>query len=220
MRLAETTFATYDGLTVAVDRILRSAEVHASEQCLVAGAQPVRIAQFASGRRVARAAASTLGYVIEAIGSGPGGDPLFPDALVGSISHTRRHAVAAVGLSTHYRAIGVDVDDDRPLEPAATGAIASPAEIAVVMRVVSGTAPLLGASITFSLKEAIFKCQFPALQLRDLDFRDVLLSAPDGVTLRARARRPDSRLSELLVAMQLQVLKIGGARVCLALVPR
>ena len=82
----------------------------ALEESLVERAAPKRRREFALGRTCARAALEKLGHGDAAIGRRANGAPLWPQGIVGSITHTRDYAAAVVGQARHFSGIGVDAE--------------------------------------------------------------------------------------------------------------
>lgn len=135
--------------------------IWSEEEHLVAGVTPRSRAQFAAGRDAARQAMVALGMPAVGIGRGTEGEPLFPTELRGSISHTRDHAVALVGLATDYGSVGVDLDDARALGDAAAAEITWELEVSRIQRAMNLADRAAAQNFAFSAKEAIFKCQYP-----------------------------------------------------------
>ena len=172
-----------------------------------------RRGQFVVGREAARLAMKALGAEHKGIGIGTEGEPLFPAGVRGSISHTHRHSLAVVGWERAYRAIGIDIDDARPLGDAAAGGVTWKTEVKRIQRAMELGAPS-AQNFAFSAKEAIFKCQYPltlnasltALQAR-------LLPAEDepSVCLRVAGWRVNVKTSQVLSAIVVsrQVLAAG-----------
>jgi len=148
-------------------------ELLGGERELAAPFGPVRRAEFAAGRRCARVAMEELGLGAEPI-LARGRQPQWPEAVVGSISHSRGYCVAAVGHASAYRAVGIDVERRRPIEPAVAQRIAVPDELAAVPTAAA-------ALVVFSAKESFYKLQHPVTGVF-LGFRDV------RVTLDAEGR--------------------------------
>jgi enterobactin synthetase component D len=121
---------------------------------------PQRKAQFALGRSCARRAMRQLGIAEQAILFDDDGAPIWPERTVGSISHKRQSALVAVGLSTMFSGIGIDVEIVSGSEQATLESeCASEAER-------SQAADLTGrygaAGVVFlAAKEAYYKFQFP-----------------------------------------------------------
>jgi 4'-phosphopantetheinyl transferase EntD len=113
---------------------------------------------FALGRAAARDALAELGLPGLVIGRGPAGEPLWPDGIVGAISHAGDTAIAVVGRNTDYAGLGVDVEElARGPSARAARLVCRPAEMEWA-DVESGTRRLI---LLFSAKEAVFKAVFP-----------------------------------------------------------
>jgi len=82
------------------------ASLHADELALVTTARDVRRAEFATGRALLRRMLQTTAP----IGRATNGAPVWPAGVVGSLAHDRHQAVAAIGPSDQYSAIGIDIE--------------------------------------------------------------------------------------------------------------
>jgi len=82
----------------------------APEAALVEKAAPKRRREFALGRSCARSALQKLGHGGAVIGRGTNGAPLWPEGVIGSITHTRDYAAAIVGEARRFSGIGVDAE--------------------------------------------------------------------------------------------------------------
>ena len=151
------------------------------ETSRISGATECRRAEFAAGRTLARQALAALGALPCAIPAGPDGAPQWPAGFVGSIAHSRRHAVAAVALQTDIAALGIDIEDGARFKPTMERMVLLPAEIAALPTDASRP---LAATILFCAKEAFYKMQYPLSGLR-LTFQDatVEITAPDRFCL-------------------------------------
>jgi 4'-phosphopantetheinyl transferase EntD len=113
---------------------------------------------FALGRAAARDALAELGLAPLGIGRGAGGEPLWPDGMVGAITHTGDLAIAVVGRQTDYAGIGIDVEQQSPgLSARAARLVCTPTEFAWVDEAPSSQR----GTMLFSAKEAVFKALFP-----------------------------------------------------------
>ncbi len=140
------------------------------EARLVAGASPRRIADFLSGRACARAALQKLGLPAEPILSGPSREPLWPEGIVGSITHCAGLSAAAVARRADISALGIDAERtvvSADLEEM----ILSPSECRLMPPQDEDARQVL-RSLLFSIKESVFKCVFPATRIY-VDFREV-----------------------------------------------
>ncbi|MGM9515890.1 4'-phosphopantetheinyl transferase family protein [Roseateles sp. DB2] len=130
-----------------------------------------RQASYIAGRLCAEAAVLALTGEPASIGRAPGGEPVWPEGLVGSISHDADTAVAVAARRTSLACLGVDVEQR-------LGAAAFTDIVAVCLTAeerqlnARHAAPLWDATLRFSAKEAYYKAVHPQLG-RFLDFHDV-----------------------------------------------
>lgn len=126
--------------------------------------------EFAAGRRAARAAMCAIGLSPAAIPVGVDRAPRWPPGLVGSITHSATHCLAALAPNGALAGLGLDLEPDEPLPASLWDAVLTPAE----RRRLSGTGDGAGrlATLVFSAKEAVYKCQHP-LTGAMLAFHDV-----------------------------------------------
>jgi 4'-phosphopantetheinyl transferase EntD len=127
------------------------------EAAHVARAVPARQAEFAAGRAAVRAAMDALGMTVAPVVNGPDRAPVWPAGCIGSLSHGRALCVAVLARSEAARSIGIDIEDDSPLDPALIDTICTPTERAVI----EGSGPVTCAKLIFCAKEAAFKAQYP-----------------------------------------------------------
>lgn len=153
---------------------LDPAEAHA-----VLGAVPARRAEFAAGRLAARRAMAALGLPPASIPMGLDREPLWPAGLEGSIAHASGIAVAVVRAG---RPLGIDIEEDAPLEPDLWPVICTPDELAHLPLEDRGRF----VRQIFSAKEAAYKAQFPLT--RSLIGFDMLILRLEGGGFTARFR--------------------------------
>ncbi len=131
-----------------------------AEARAIARAVPCRKSEFAAGRRAARRAIAALGLPLTAIPMGPARAPVWPEGLVGSISHAGGLCLAVVARTRDVTSIGVDIEADRPMTSDLISEICHPTELA-------GVQPEARADIAkriFSAKEAAYKAHYPTFQ--------------------------------------------------------
>ena len=155
----DTLFPKNVATAASTPTICRS-NIHEDEWEIVANAVPKRQAEFCGGRMCAHQALQRLGVSAEVILQNKDRSPRWPDKVTGSISHTRGYCAAAVANRNDIEGIGLDVEQDTPLDEELFELVCSAGE----RRWLSSHPPGDGgryAKILFSVKEAAFKCQFP-----------------------------------------------------------
>lgn len=173
-------------------------QLYPEELTAVSRAVPKRQREFATGRANARTAMTRMGAAASCIPSGPDRAPVWPPGLIGSISHTDTACVAVVGRRTQMASIGIDLEDDLPIDQNLWPTICTPAETAHLR-----AQPLewQGRLVTrlFSAKEAVYKWQYPLTGCM-LDFQQVqvtwlsnnaephFFATLDGVPLRLKPK--------------------------------
>jgi 4'-phosphopantetheinyl transferase EntD len=151
------------------------------EEALVAGAVENRRREFAAGRNCARQALQRLGIAPAAIGVGAYREPLFPEGVSGSITHTREYCAAAVIRTGPVLSIGIDAEFNEPLDRPVADLVMNPDERR--MAHANGNACSADA-LVFSAKEAFFKAIFPVCR-QYLDFTDAVVAlSPADCTFR------------------------------------
>jgi 4'-phosphopantetheinyl transferase EntD len=130
------------------------------EEELVARAVPKRQREFRKARECARAALSLLGVDNFPLLTGAQREPLWPEGIVGSVTHTEGLCAVAVATSRQYRSLGIDVERDEPMETELARRVCREEELSAIQSF-SGLSPMLAARLVFSAKESVYKCQFP-----------------------------------------------------------
>lgn len=160
-------------------------DLHTAELPFIERAIERRRREFAAGRRCARLALAELGVHDFPLLPGPDRAPLWPDGIVGSISHCGRVCVAVVASARSIRGLGVDVEVAAPLGRELLSMVCRPDEREALARL----APRPGLDwpkLVFSAKESFYKCRYPRLR-RFLDFLDVEIQVrPEREGFRAR----------------------------------
>jgi 4'-phosphopantetheinyl transferase EntD len=157
------------------------------EATLVARATEKRRREFTTGRECARGALAALGVAAAPILRGYRGAPLWPDGIVGSITHCAGYCAAAVARTQDLLTIGLDAEPNAALPGGVLELISLPAERAR-LRELAVAAPGIGWDrLLFCAKEAVYKAWFP-LTGRWLGFADA------DITIDARERTFTARL--------------------------
>lgn len=171
------TFVDYDAALTAL---------YPQEADAVAKAQPKRRQEYANVRMCARRAMSELGVPPAPVLSGARGEPLWPDGIVGSLTHCPGFRAAAVGRSSAFVGLGIDAEPDLPLAENLLEFISLPQERARVHALTQSSPGICWDRLLFSAKETVFKIWFP-LAKRELDFNEADIRIdPDSGTFSAR----------------------------------
>jgi 4'-phosphopantetheinyl transferase EntD len=130
--------------------------------------------EFAGGRACARTALGQLGIAPVSIGRGKDREPIWPDGVVGSITHCEGYRAAAVARRSLVRSVGIDAEPAEALPERILERIARVEEVPEVLaaRELSG---LAYDRLLFSAKESVYKAWYP-LTGRWLGFEDARVS--------------------------------------------
>ena len=136
-----------------------------------------RVAEFAAGRLCARCSIEALGVPAQPVLRATDRRPLWPEGILGSITHADGFCAAAVCFSMGRRSIGLDVEVVGRVTPDMWRLTCTPEEIARLENSPLDERDRL-ASLIFSAKEAFYKCQYVISQ-QWIGFQDVSV-APAG----------------------------------------
>ena len=143
----------------------------------VVRAVDTRVAEFAAGRMCARAAMAVLGLESTPIPAGKDRAPIWPEGVVGSITHTDDYCVAVVGEAKQFAALGIDAESAGRLKPELWHLTLHTEERKVLLGM-NGVAAQAQATVLFSAKEAFYKCQY-ARTRSWVGFEDVIVRIKD-----------------------------------------
>lgn len=146
-------------------------ELFPEELELIERAVPKRRSEFATARACARRALATLGVEPRPILRGEKREPLWPEGIVGSLTHCDGHRAAAVARASDFRSIGIDAEPDAPLPRGVLDAISLGGERPQLDR---ADGPHLDR-VLFSAKESVYKAWFPITH-RWLGFHDASIA--------------------------------------------
>jgi 4'-phosphopantetheinyl transferase EntD len=155
-----------------------SLPIQGAEAAIVAGAVPRRQREFAAGRWLAARALHRLGLPRAPLLAGAGREPRWPDSITGSISHCGDACVVLAAKRQDIRSVGIDLEEDAPLERSLLESICTAAELTWLLRQPDSEQGGL-AKLLFSAKEAFYKFQYP-LTATFLEFQDVEVSLSPG----------------------------------------
>ncbi|MCG6578142.1 4'-phosphopantetheinyl transferase superfamily protein [Pseudomonas sp. AF32] len=154
----------FDPLLLTADDFLRSAiEPPASIQRSVAKRQ----AEFLAGRICARAALHRLDGQVCVPAIGEDRAPVWPAHISGSITHSTGRAAAIVAHKDHWQGLGMDLENllDPERAERLAGEILTPAELQRMAATRQDDRALL-VTLTFSVKESLFKALYPIVGQR------------------------------------------------------
>ncbi len=136
-------------------------ELYPVEEELIAGASEGRRREFAEARWCAREALRRLGVAAGAIPADGSGAPVWPDGVVGSITHKGGYRAAVVARRENLAGIGIDAEPDERLPAGVLEAIASAAELDRVEALLERRPGLAWDRLLFCAKEAAVKAAYP-----------------------------------------------------------
>lgn len=164
-----------------------------------------RVDAFRAGRGLARRLMTARGLEPTAIALGPGGAPVWPVGVVGSIAHTDDHVCVVIGGADDYDAVGVDLE---PIDAVRAEHFDHVFVAAELQAIADGRAD---PTTLFCCKEAVYKAVFP-LCGEVFDFLDIRIElAGDRFAADAVDRRLVS--SGAIAAGEGAVRMVAGHRV-------
>lgn len=141
----------------------------ASEEALIVRAVEKRKREFRAGRHCAKRALEKSGVHNFPLLKAPSREPLWPESIVGSITHSGDQCAAAVAKKTDCTSIGIDVESAAPLGEEQEKYICTKEELTSYKAQNAHGIDL--AKLCFSAKECIHKVYYP-LNQHMLDFLD------------------------------------------------
>src|SRR5271168_1783309 len=135
-----------------------------------------RVQEFAAGRQCARVLLAEFGHPGFAVKVADDRQPVWPETLVGSITHTAGLCAAVVAPQSLLRAVGLDSEIAGGVKAELWPSICTAAEIDWLHSLPQAQ-QAQAATLIFSAKEAFYKCQYPLVRER-LGFHDVRVGVP------------------------------------------
>ncbi|WP_051277833.1 4'-phosphopantetheinyl transferase family protein [Solimonas flava] len=132
-----------------------------------------RLHEFAAGRACARHALRRLGVAPRELPAQADRRPRWPSGFAGSISHTDGLCAAVVAPERLLRSLGIDLEVIADVSPVVWPELLTAEELRQLARQPLAQRQRL-AALTFSAKEAFYKCQY-ALTRQWLEFHDVVV---------------------------------------------
>jgi 4'-phosphopantetheinyl transferase EntD len=153
------------------------------EEAVLGAVAPARRRDFTLGRVCARRALRELGVAAGPILSGTTREPLWPNGVVGSITHCAGYAAAAVARSDELASLGIDAEPHAELPDGVLALVAVEEELDWLRGRAAGGR--CWDRILFSAKESVYKAWFP-LTHAWLGFHDAAVTFDGAGTFRAR----------------------------------
>ncbi|MEO0911427.1 MAG: 4'-phosphopantetheinyl transferase superfamily protein [Pseudomonadota bacterium] len=129
------------------------------EAAAISRAAPKRKREFAAGRLAARRAMAALGHANEPLPMASDRTPVWPEGLVGGISHTDRICLAVAARRESVAALGIDVEGATALSQDLWDTVLTPSDQSLLRSFPRSERGLM-AKIIFSAKECTYKCQY------------------------------------------------------------
>lgn len=145
------------------------------EERYILGAVPQRQQEFHTVRVCARRALAPLGFADFALVPDGKRAPIWPEGVVGSMTHCAGFRAAAVASSADLRSIGIDAELHMPLPEEIHGIVLLAEEQQLVQDLAASHPGIAWDRLIFSAKESVFKAWFP-LTRQWLDFLECRIS--------------------------------------------
>ncbi|MBW0146426.1 4'-phosphopantetheinyl transferase family protein [Marinobacter arenosus] len=164
--------------------------------------------EFYSGRWLARQALERAGVPAQALDRGPLGQPIWPDGVIGSITHGQHYGVAVVVPAGAIQGIGIDLlEDPTAVERHIAHLIVQPDEESLLVDRFPG---LPATAVAFCVKEAVVKAVSAHIG-QFMDMRDILLMG-SGPRIRARVNGFTTDLDCIVIETELGLLSASFFR--------
>jgi 4'-phosphopantetheinyl transferase EntD len=131
--------------------------------------------EFITARACARDALAQLGLPPSPIPTGERGEPLWPEGVVGSITHCAGYRACALARSRELAGLGIDAEPDAPLPDGVLEQVARAEERVLLAELARARPAIHWDRLLFCAKEAVYKVWFP-LARSWLGFADATLA--------------------------------------------
>ena len=152
-------------IVVSIDE---AGDLYSEEQACIVHASESRQKEFKAGRMAAKQALAQLDIDRFPLLKGEQGEPLWPEGVVGSISHSDDVCIVSVAHADRLKSLGVDIQKRRSLKEGIERMICTQAELSLDWNEGKDTALL----ILFAAKEAAYKALYPRVK-KHIGFKDV-----------------------------------------------
>lgn len=133
----------------------------AEEETVIARAMDNRRREFTTVRHCARQALAALGRPAGPLLPGERGAPIWPDGVVGSMTHCTGYRAAAVADRGDVASLGIDAEPHGPLPDRVVQAVALPRERRMLAGLARREPSVHWGRLLFSAKESVYKAWFP-----------------------------------------------------------
>ncbi|MCG2581243.1 MAG: 4'-phosphopantetheinyl transferase superfamily protein [Marinobacter sp.] len=193
---------TQTPIYLAAGGLTESSSCYEEERQLVRHAVASRQREFYSGRHLARVALHRAGISPTCIPRGPLGNPIWPDSVVGSITHDHIHGAAVIGFDSELAGLGLDlIEDSHQVTEDLAAQVVHPHEQALLRSLYPDLSPV---GVAFSIKESVVKAT-SVLIGRYMDLLEIRLdSTNQGLT--ARINEVSSPLPCLVLQTQIGLI--------------
>ena len=166
-----------ENILIRVDEIRLCQGILTREELpYVSQAVPKRVREFTAGRHIARRALRHINVAASSIPVAKNRCPVWPDGIVGSISHTDDIVGVALARAQDYVSVGFDIEAGQAVKPELCDMVLTDDERC---HIDLNAEPEL-ATLIFSCKESVYKAVYPLIG-EFLEFQDLEISiANDG----------------------------------------
>ncbi|MFI7547550.1 4'-phosphopantetheinyl transferase [Actinoplanes sp. NPDC049599] len=138
-----------------------AATLFPAEAALLVKAVEKRKREFTTTRHCARLALAELGVPATPILPGVRGAPVWPDGIVGSMTHCVGYRAAAVGRTSQVAGIGIDAEVHGPLPEGVLNLVSSAGEREHLAELAAAHPSVQWQRLLFSAKESVYKVWSP-----------------------------------------------------------
>lgn len=132
-----------------------------AEEAAISRAVPRRRREYQTVRHCAREALASLGLPPVPILSGEKREPLWPEGIVGSMTHCQGYRGAVVAAGNRVRSLGIDAEPHEPLPAGVLEQVATDQEHGELVRLADSVPGVHWDRLLFCAKEATYKAWFP-----------------------------------------------------------
>jgi 4'-phosphopantetheinyl transferase EntD len=163
--------------------------LYPEEEAALGQAVEKRRREFVTARACARRALERLDLPPQPVPSGPKGEPIWPDGVVGSITHCTGYRACVLARAGDLLTVGVDAELNEPLPDGLLPDVALVEERRQLQGLAAVEPGISWDRLLFSIKESIYKAWFP-LARQWLGFEDATVRIERSGTFSAQLLVP------------------------------